>query len=95
MEVAVEYLKNEVLRDRLIEITMEATYQITTMARDPVELFGSFDAPKFHECATLFLLAAKEEGILNAARVFEDALNAIAEGKYNATVLKVLQIEED
>jgi uncharacterized protein (DUF1810 family) len=87
------YLRDAALGSRLTEITAAATAQMTEKGVSPATLFGAmhaYDAPKFHEACTLFLLAAEKEGMVEAAAVFKAGLAAIAGGSMNARVLEVV-----
>lgn len=54
---AVEYLKNETLRARLVEITNALLDHAGK--KNIIEILGSIDAMKVKSCMTLFLFAAK------------------------------------
>jgi len=87
-----QYLRHPVLRERLLRITTAASGQLRRGVA-PETLFGAqhaYDAPKFHECATVFVMSAKEENDREALAVMEQALGAISKGKPNPVILKLL-----
>ena len=60
LDEAKEYLKNETLRERLIEIS-KALMEVD--GKTAKEIFGSIDAIKVRSCMTLFHLADPEEPV--------------------------------
>lgn len=96
LEDARAYLRDPVLGSRLLEITAAATAQLAGGVA-PDKLFGAqhaYDAPKFHEACTLFLVVAEKEGQDESAAVFRRGLEAAAGGTPNARVLERLQSAE-
>ena len=93
LDQACAYLRDAVLCGRLVEITAAAS----TKLREGVTaaaLFGpqhAYDAPKFHEACTLFLIAAEKAGMPDVASVFQAGLEAIAGGVRNARVLECIR----
>ena len=83
------YLNDIVLANRLLEITSAATAQLVAGV-DPAVLFGAmhmYDAPKFQEACTLFLIAAEQERLADVASIFQAGLDAISGGRRNARVI--------
>jgi uncharacterized protein (DUF1810 family) len=97
MSTAQEYLKNEVLRARLLEITTEAYKHIDpeSASAKPIEqltaVFGSTDAGKFNETVTFFAVAAGLNGDAEAVKVFSEALLRTNAGKLELKTLGKLK----
>lgn len=81
LDEAREYMKNESLRNNLIEIT-EALLPLKTT--DPHEIFGSPDDEKVCACMTLFSLAIPEE------TVFQKVLDKYYNGEKDQKTLDIL-----
>ena len=84
LDEAKEYMNNETLRGRLIEIS-EALLGLET--DDPHEVLGYPDDLKLKSCMTLFAIAAPEED------VFQKVLDKYYEGKRDENTIKKLGIE--
>ncbi len=86
-----DYLHHPVLAPRLTAITEMAT-QYLRAGVPPEVLFGAmaqYDAPKFQEVCTCFLLAARAEALPDAERVFQCALDNISHGKLHEPTVKL------
>lgn len=95
-EAARAYLRDCGLRDNLVQITEAATERLQAGV-SPGVLFGAVshkDAPKYHEACTLFLLAARAEGLLPEETVFAKGLQvSFIAGAMNPAVLEYLRSE--
>jgi uncharacterized protein (DUF1810 family) len=90
------YLHHDVLRERLLQITRAATIQLVSGV-PPNVLFGAqsmYDAPKFIEACTCFLIAAKLEKLEECAVVFQEGLNASNSGKLHIHTVKIAKVPE-
>lgn len=77
-----EYLKDDVLSERLVDITHLARKHLQ-IGTSPEKLFGKqykYDLPKFREAMTVFAVAARSLGFDNAERTFRDGLHALGSG---------------
>ena len=89
---ACTFLQHDLLRERLLVITSVATDHLE-QGVSPQTLFGAqwkFDAPKFHEACSLFLLVAQREKLTQAEVVFRRGLEACG-GEIHAAVTRVLR----
>ena len=59
---AKEYLKNEILGKRLIEISNELLELDTN---NPIQIFGEIDSMKLKSCMTLFDYISEDENVFN------------------------------
>jgi uncharacterized protein (DUF1810 family) len=76
------YLRDDVLRSRLIDVTEAATRQMRAGV-PPARLFGKMhevDTLKFHEVCTCFCIAARHEGMPHVEACFHDALDVLRAG---------------
>merc|ERR1712083_1156652 len=76
LTAAQQYLRNEVLAHRLIEITDAATRQLRQGVAPKVLFSSAGDAVKFHETMTFFAVAAVENGDFDQLNCFAEALKA-------------------
>lgn len=93
LDQACAYLQDAVLCGRLVEITAAASSKLRG-GLAAATLFGpqhAYDAPKFHEACTLFLVAAEKVCMPDVAAVFQEGLEAIAGGVRNARVLECIR----
>jgi surface protein len=91
-ESARAYLRDETLRERLVSITRVAAAHLERGVTQQT-LFGEqwrSDAPKYHECCSLFLLAAQCENL--ASEIFRRGLDACG-GELSASVVRVLRVD--
>lgn len=84
LDEAKEYMSDETLRSRLIEIS-EALLGLETS--DPHEVLGYPDDLKLKSCMTLFGIAAPEE------EVFQKVLDKYYKGERDENTIKKLDIE--
>jgi uncharacterized protein (DUF1810 family) len=92
-ECAQAYLRDAELVDNLVAITLAASAQLARGIK-PQDLFGAmhaFDAPKFAEACTLFLLAAQLNGQADLAAIFYEGLGHIGKGQLNGAVVGQLR----
>ena len=84
MEEAKEYLEDNILRQRLEEIS-EALLELETDSAE--EIFGWVDSLKLRSSMTLFAKALEE------ASVFQEVLEKFFEGKEDERTLEILEEE--
>ncbi|KIR03188.1 hypothetical protein P261_02003 [Lachnospiraceae bacterium TWA4] len=77
------YIENEILRERLLEIS-EALYALPT--NDPVSVLGSVDALKVRSCCTLFRAVAPEY------EIFDKLIEKYCRGIPCADTLELLKL---
>lgn len=93
---AVEYLQDEVLCHRLVEITSSAEATLS-MGQSTIQLFdGDLDATKVHESCTIFALAAISLRSKETAHLFVHLIQVYFGGP-NETVMRFFeeQVEDD
>ncbi|MDE5861686.1 MAG: DUF1810 domain-containing protein [Ruminococcus sp.] len=78
---AKQYLENDILRSRLIEIS-EALFQIDDTA---INIFGYTDAMKVRSCMTLFHMADPSE------EIFINVIDKFYGGKYDNMTLDIIK----
>ena len=91
-QCACAYLQHDPLRGRLLTITSVATDHLVQGVTAQT-LFGSqwkYDAPKFHEACSLFLLAAQCEKLSAEEAIFQRGLDACG-GEIDTSVARVLR----
>ncbi len=77
-----QYLKHQILGDRLIEISKEL---LALAEKDPIKIFGPVDAQKLRSCMTLF-------SILNGTHpVFQQVIDKVFKGQKDEATLRLLQ----
>ena len=86
LDEAREYLKNETLGARLIEIV---TVVLKLDTKNAVEIFGWTDSMKLRSCLTLFALASDEEN-----NVFEKALQKYFDGIQDERTIAMLNTKQ-
>jgi uncharacterized protein (DUF1810 family) len=86
LDEAREYLKNETLGARLIEIV---TVVLKLDTKNAVEIFGWIDSMKLRSCLTLFALASDEEN-----NVFEKALQKYFDGIQDERTIAMLNTKQ-
>eukprot|EP00040_Diaphanoeca_grandis_P037441 m.243773 g.243773 ORF g.243773 m.243773 type:complete len:182 (-) comp33819_c4_seq1:220-765(-) len=91
LSCAIQYLRDPVLSQRLIEITEVARVHLERGIK-PKTLFGSaIDAEKFYETTTLFAVAALFAKKVHSVRIFVAALRSIRrDGVLHAHTMSVL-----
>jgi uncharacterized protein (DUF1810 family) len=92
---AQDYLNNDKLRRRLLEITHAAKKQLDAGVKILALLSSSIDVTKFRASMTLFLLAAYENGDAEAYQCFKSALKTAypPEGHLDEATLKILRLQ--
>jgi hypothetical protein len=90
IEEAENYLLNDVLSERLIELTRILTYEVGGKTAE--EIFGFPDYLKFHSSMTLFYLVVTKNTIqINFDySCFEDALKKYYQGKLDILTVEIL-----
>jgi uncharacterized protein (DUF1810 family) len=85
LECAQAWLRHQLLGPRLVEITTAAVTQLEAGA-DASQLFGSsVDAVKFHNCMTLFAVAAAPQSS-EAVALFQRGLQALGQQPAQLTI---------
>lgn len=82
LDEAKEYLADEILGSRLIEISSEL---LKLHTNDPVKIFGSIDAMKLQSSMTLFSL------VDGAPDVFKQVLNKFYNGELDKKTINIIE----
>ena len=96
IEEAENYLKDQLLSDRLIELTKILAYDIDGKTAE--EIFGFPDYLKFHSSMTLFysVVQSNKQFENNSDLIcFEDTLKKYYDGKLDKVTLRILKINEN
>ena len=90
IEEAENYLMNDVLSERLVELTRILTYEVDGKTAE--EIFGFPDYLKFHSSMTLFYLVVTKNTIQTNFdySCFEDALKKYYHGKLDNLTVEIL-----
>jgi uncharacterized protein (DUF1810 family) len=92
IEEAIEYLRDEILSARLVELTSILAYDIEHKTAE--EIFGSVDCLKFHSSLTLFISVIKSNITFQEIKqfqCFEDALQKYYKGNFDLLTLRILK----
>jgi uncharacterized protein (DUF1810 family) len=92
IEEAIEYLSDEILCSRLIELTNILAYDIEDKTAE--EIFGFVDCLKFHSCLTLFISVINSNITFQEIKqfqCFEDALQKYYDGNFDLLTLRILK----
>ena len=84
---AIEYLKHDTLRHRLLEIS-KVLYNLKNV--DIVDVFGNIDSLKLKSSMTLFNIAEKLSGV-DCKNIFEKVLDKFYDGEEDINTLKILE----
>jgi uncharacterized protein (DUF1810 family) len=90
-EEATNYLKNDILRSHLIEMS-NALLNLGNV--NILNVMGYIDDVKLQQCMTLFNKVEKEMNI-NCGNVFQKVLEQFYEGKENEKTLEILQKQKN
>ena len=90
IEEAIEYLKNETLRNNLLEIT-QALLDLGNV--DIKKVMGHIDDSKLKSSMTLFNIAEKKSGI-DCGKIFLQAILQFFNGEEDENTLKILNLNE-
>lgn len=82
LDEAKQYMENDVLRARLIEITQA----LERKNKPLVSIVGDIDAQKIHACMTLFYIATKEN-------CFKNILIKYFNGYFHTKTIKLLKLK--
>lgn len=96
IEEAENYLKDELLSYRLIELTKIIAYDIDGKTAE--EIFGFPDHLKFHSSITLFysVVQSNKQVENNSDLIcFEDTIKKYYDGKLDKVTLRILKINEN
>ena len=96
IEEAENYLKDELLSYRLIELTKIIAYDIDGKTAE--EIFGFPDYLKFHSSMTLFyfVVQSNKQFVNNSDLVcFEDTIKKYYDGKLDKVTLEILKNREN
>lgn len=91
IEEAIEYLNDEILCSRLVELTNILAYDIEDKTAE--EIFGFVDCLKFHSSLTLFISVINSNITFQQNKIFqcfEDALKKYFESKYDMLTIGIL-----
>ena len=84
---AIEYLKHDTLRHRLLEIS-KVLYNLKNV--DIVDVFGNIDSLKLKSSMTLFNIAEKLSGV-DCKNIFGKVLDKFYDGEEDINTLKILE----